>query len=133
MAIDSSDPLLVQVDVNLRKDAPIKTDTKAILKMKGITGVVIVELNGGSANAKSLVEMTPPGQIPEIPSEKSTLSLLLEEMPKIIRKFSSIEDQAKKVVTDIGGTASEIKENPSLLLFKKKDKGKEKPAADRNP
>jgi phospholipid/cholesterol/gamma-HCH transport system substrate-binding protein len=134
MAIDASDPLLVQVDVNLRKDAPIKTDTKATLKMKGITGVVMVELNGGSANAKSLVETTPPGQIPEIPSEKSTLAILLEEMPKLIRKFSSIEDQAKKVVTDIGGTASKIKENPSLLLFKQKDKDKdkdkEKPSAD---
>src|ERR1700716_2288264 len=40
MAIDAKDPRLVQVDVSLRKDAPVKTDTKARLQLKGITGVV---------------------------------------------------------------------------------------------
>jgi phospholipid/cholesterol/gamma-HCH transport system substrate-binding protein len=129
MAIDASNPLLVQVDVGLRKDAPVKTDTTATLKMKGITGVVIVELNGGSVDAKSLVDATPAGQIPEIPSVKSGLAVLLEELPKIIHKFAAIEDQAKKVVTDIGGVTSKIKENPSVLLFKQK----EKPPADRKP
>ena len=48
MAIDAADPRLVQVDVRLRKEAPVKTDTKASLKLKGITGVVFIELNGGS-------------------------------------------------------------------------------------
>ena len=129
MAIDASNPLLVQVDVGLRKDAPVKTDTTATLKMKGITGVVIVELNGGSVDAKSLVDATPAGQIPEIPSVKSGLAVLLEELPKIIHKFAAIEDQAKKVVTNIGGVTSKIKENPSVLLFKQK----EKPPADRKP
>src|ERR1700693_4858834 len=56
MAIDTADPRLVQVDVSLRKDAPIKTDTKASLKLKGITGVVFVELNGGTPEAKRLAE-----------------------------------------------------------------------------
>src|SRR5207248_11337122 len=31
MAIDSADPRLVQVDIKARKDAPVKTDTKATL------------------------------------------------------------------------------------------------------
>src|SRR5256714_4930595 len=46
MAIDPDDPRKVQVEVKLRKEAPVKTDTKASLKLKGITGVVFVELNG---------------------------------------------------------------------------------------
>ena len=72
IALDPQNPRLVQVDVRLRKDTPVKTDTRASLKLKGITGVVYVELDGGSPDAKRLVAVTPEGQVPEIPYEKST-------------------------------------------------------------
>ena len=49
MALDPADPRKVQVDVRLRKGRAVKTDTKASLKLKGITGVVTIELSGGSA------------------------------------------------------------------------------------
>ncbi|MEP7181422.1 MAG: MlaD family protein [Betaproteobacteria bacterium] len=124
MDLDVADPRRVQVDVMLRKQAPVKTDTKATLAMKGITGVVFIELNGGAADAKELVAVTPAGQVPEIPAEKSTLSVVLEQLPKIIAKFSAIEDKVSKVVTEVGGITKQIKEDPSVLL-----KGpKEKPA-----
>jgi phospholipid/cholesterol/gamma-HCH transport system substrate-binding protein len=116
LTIDPVDPRLVQVDVKLRKETPVKTDTRASLNLKGITGVVFVELNGGSQGAKNLLEVTPNGQIPEIPSEKTGLKAMLEQLPKVIDKFSSLEDQVKKVVTDVGGLTSKLKENPSLLL-----------------
>jgi phospholipid/cholesterol/gamma-HCH transport system substrate-binding protein len=107
-AIDPADNRLVQVDVRLRKDAPVKTDTKAMLQLKGITGVVYVELAGGSANAKTLVEATPQGRIPEIPSEKSALTAFLEQLPKIAAKFSTMEDKVNKVATDVGGLTGKL-------------------------
>jgi phospholipid/cholesterol/gamma-HCH transport system substrate-binding protein len=116
LSIDSVDPRLVQVDVKLRKETPVKTDTRASLNLKGITGVVFVELNGGSPSAKSLLEITPNDQIPEIPSEKTGLKAMLDQLPKVIAKFSALEDQVKKVVTDVSGLTSKINENPSLLL-----------------
>jgi phospholipid/cholesterol/gamma-HCH transport system substrate-binding protein len=116
IALDPVDPRLVQVDVRLRKDAPVKTDTKATLKLKGITGVVFIELDGGSPAAPTLLASTREGQIPEIPSAKGTLTAILDMLPKLLEKFSSIENQVTKVVTDIGGVTSEIKEDPSLLL-----------------
>ncbi len=122
MAIDAADPNLVEVDVALSKATPVKTDTKAMLRLKGITGVVFVELEGGSAGAKTLVDATPPGQIPEIPAEKSTLATFLDELPKAIAKFSRLEDRAGKVVADVGGLTSKLKENPSLLLRSPKEK-----------
>jgi phospholipid/cholesterol/gamma-HCH transport system substrate-binding protein len=106
----------VQVDVKLRKETPVKTDTRASLNLKGITGVVFVELNGGSQTAKSLLDVTPDDQIPEIPSEKTGLKAMLEELPKVVDKFSALEDQVKTVVTDVGRLTSSIKRNPSLLL-----------------
>src|SRR5438270_14099336 len=48
MAIDSADPRLVQVEISVRKDAPVKTDTRATLEHKGLTGGVFIELDGGS-------------------------------------------------------------------------------------
>jgi phospholipid/cholesterol/gamma-HCH transport system substrate-binding protein len=116
MRLDPADPRMVEVDVRVRKEAPVKTDTKATLALKGITGVVYVELIGGSAGAQRLADATPPDQVPEIPSEKSRLAALLEQLPRVVEKFSSIEDQAKKVVTDVGSVTNRIKENPSLLL-----------------
>jgi|SRR6516164_5691897 phospholipid/cholesterol/gamma-HCH transport system substrate-binding protein len=116
MEIDPADPRLVQVDVSLRKDTPVKTDTHASLVLKGITGVVFVELNGGSVGAQALVAATPPGEIPEIRSEKSKLATVLDELPRVIAKFSSIENQARKVLTDVGETTGEIKADPSVLL-----------------
>jgi phospholipid/cholesterol/gamma-HCH transport system substrate-binding protein len=130
MSIDAADPQRVQVDVSLRKDAPVKTDTKAMLQIKGITGVNFIELSGGSADAQTLVAATPAGQIPEIPAQKGALTTMLEQLPKVIAKFSTIEDQTRKVVADVGETAAKVKENPSLLL-RSRDKDKEKKNGDK--
>jgi phospholipid/cholesterol/gamma-HCH transport system substrate-binding protein len=114
--IDPDDSRLVRVDLRLRKETPVKTDTKASLALKGITGVVYIELSGGDPAAKTLLAVTPPDQVPEIPSEKVGLKAMLDNLPKLVDKFSAIEDQVKKVVTSVGGLTDKVKENPSLLL-----------------
>ena len=125
MALDPADPRQVQVEVKLRKNAPVKTDTRATLKLKGLTGTVFIELSGGSAAATSLLAATPEGQIPEIPSEKSSLAAIVDELPKLIAKFSAIEDKTNKVVADVSGLTNKLKENPSLLIWPSKDKDKQ--------
>lgn len=146
LEIDKANPRLVQVDVSLRKDAPVMTDTKASLKLKGLTGTVFVELNGGSANAKPLVDATPAGQIPEIPSEKSALATLVESIPKMVESISSLGGQAKRLMTDVGAvtgtlksaagdikeTTTKVKEDPTLLLRRPRKKD-DTPAAPAQP
>ena len=122
IGLDPANAQLVQVDVRLRKDTPVKTDTKASLKLKGITGVVFVELNGGSPGAQSLMAATPAGEVPEIPYEKSALANILDQLPRVIAKFSALEDKASKVVSDVAGVAKEVKEDPSVLLRGRKEK-----------
>ena len=129
--LDPGDPNLVQVDVRLRKETPVKTDTKAILKLKGITGVVFIELNGGSANAQLLAEAAPAGQVPEIPSEKSNLTTFLDELPKLAQKFSALESKTAKVVDDVGEVAKKVKENPSVLLRRPKEQKEQAPASSK--
>jgi phospholipid/cholesterol/gamma-HCH transport system substrate-binding protein len=144
LELDTADPTRVRVDVSLRKDAPVKTDTKASLRLKGLTGAVYVELTGGGAEAKRLVEATAPGQIPEIASEKSQLTTLLESIPKMVETVTALGGQATRVMKDVGAvtntmksaagdikeTTSKVKEDPSLLIWKKKkepDKEPDKP------
>ena len=86
IALDAADPRRVQVDVRLRRDAPIKTDTHATLKLKGITGIVFIELDGGAPASPRLAEVTPNGRVPEIVSEKGSLSAIMDTLPKILRE-----------------------------------------------
>ena len=130
MNIDPENSRLVLVEVRLRKETPVKTDTRASLTLKGITGVVFIELNGGDPAAQTLLAVTPPDKIPEIPSEKTGLKAMLDELPKLVTKFSAIEDQVKKVVTGVGELTDKVKDNPSLLLRRPKESSaKDSPAA----
>jgi phospholipid/cholesterol/gamma-HCH transport system substrate-binding protein len=113
---DPDDARLVQVDVRLRKNTPVKTDTRASLAIKGITGVIYIELSGGARTAKPLLAVTAPDKVPEIPFEKSGLKAMLDDLPKALEKFIAIENQAKKVVTDVGALTDKVKADPSLLL-----------------
>lgn len=47
-------PEQVMVVLDIRKDAPIRTDTKATLRSQGLTGLYFVELVGGSKEAPML-------------------------------------------------------------------------------
>lgn len=125
MIIDPDNSRLVLVDVRLRKETPVKTDTRASLTLKGITGVVFIELNGGDPAAKTLLAVTPQGKIPEIPSEKTGLKAMLDELPKLVEKFGVIEDQVKKVVTNVGALTEKVKANPSLLLRRPEKESKD--------
>ena len=122
MALDASDPRRVEVDVRLRKDAPVRTDTKATLKVKGITGVVLIELDGGSPNAQLLADATPGDQVPEIPAVKSSLTTALDQLPKVVQKFGALEDKSAKVLDEVGEVTKKVKENPSVLLRRPKEK-----------
>jgi phospholipid/cholesterol/gamma-HCH transport system substrate-binding protein len=121
MAVDPANPRRVEVLVKLRKHTPVKTDTRASLRLKGITGIVFVELDGGSATAQNLLAATPAGQIPEIPSEKSELATVLEQLPAVIEKFSAVENKASRVLSDVGELTAKLKKDPSLLLRRPKD------------
>ena len=71
--------------------------------------------------AKSLLAATSEGQIPEIPAEKSSLTAALNQLPKVLEKFSTIESQTQKVLSDVGEVTGKVKQNP-LLRSRSKEK-----------
>lgn len=44
----------VRVEIEIRDDAPVRTDTKAILQYAGLTGLKVIDLRGGSLSAPRL-------------------------------------------------------------------------------
>ncbi len=133
IALRPDDPRVVEVRVRLRKETPITTETRATLQLKGITGGVFIELDGGAPDAASLLAATPRGEVPVIVSEKSNLTTVMEQLPVVIEKFSALEDQMKRVLGDVGALTAKVKENPSLLLRRprKKDLESERSEAAR--
>ena len=142
MSIDPTDTRLIRVDISILKTTPVKSDTRASLKLQGITGGIYVELSGSSPEAPDLVS-NDKGNPAEIPAEPSTLNTIMDELPEILKKLSHIADQADKLFSDkniaaassmIGNmqkassnakeAAREIKENPTKLIFAPKEKEK---------
>jgi phospholipid/cholesterol/gamma-HCH transport system substrate-binding protein len=144
MMIDPSDTSQVRIDVNLLKTAPIKTDTVATLKLQGITGGTYIELSGSSPEAAILAnnQENDADHPPEIPSEPSTISTLMEMLPEITDKISHISGQIDKLLSNkniaslsdtiknfqqashnTNELTHNIKEHPSQLIFgsRKKD------------
>jgi phospholipid/cholesterol/gamma-HCH transport system substrate-binding protein len=146
MAVDLADPRRVQVDLRLRRGTPVRTDTHAVLRLKGLTGNLFVELTGAGPSAKDLIAATPAGQVPEIPADKSSLATAIDLLPEVLgklsaiatdtsqalKKFSTLESKTGKVLSDVGEVTQKVKEDPSLLLRRPKKKPSDEEDKDKS-
>ena len=98
--IDPQDSRLIRVEILLLKTTPVKVDTKANLKMQGITGTVFIELSGGDPSKPDLVEGIEKDTIPIIPAEQSSLNALIDRVPILLDKISNSVDRFNKLVSD---------------------------------
>lgn len=86
LQIDPDNPRRVRALLTVQRGTPIRADTLASLEFQGITGVVYVQLSGGSASAPMLKEQTPDGQLPIIASRRSSIQELFEGAPELIAR-----------------------------------------------
>ena len=98
--IDPKDSRLIEVDIQLLKSTPVKRDTKANLKLQGITGVVFIELSGGNTAEPNLANKENKNEIPEIQAEQSSLNALIDRVPILLDKISGSFDRFNKVLSD---------------------------------
>jgi phospholipid/cholesterol/gamma-HCH transport system substrate-binding protein len=52
--LDPNNPKQVRLHFSIERGTPVKTDTEAVLKTQGLTGIAYAELTGGSASAPLL-------------------------------------------------------------------------------
>lgn len=99
LTLDPKDPREVRVRIRVGADTPIKTDTQAQLSYTGLTGVAVVEMFGGSPEAKLLHEVDQ-RPIPEIETVPSTLSQLMSGGSGAMHSAQEVMARIAEVLND---------------------------------
>jgi len=94
---DNSEQVLVTIEVT--KGTPIKQDAVAALEMQGITGLVDVQITGGSKNSPRL-EAKPGETMPVIASVPTKLEELFEDVPNLLARATVLMDRAMLLLSD---------------------------------
>lgn len=89
----------VELTLKIRKETPIKTDSSAVLKFYGITGLAFIEIIGGSKNAPVLTA-DPNTTMAVIPSSPSLIKRLDESLSNVASKLSTTLDRADRLFDD---------------------------------
>ncbi len=88
----------VELTLKIKKETPIKTDSNAILKFYGITGLAFIEIAGGSRHAPLLYSNN--DSIPIISSSPSLITRLDESLSNVASKLSVTLDRADRLFSD---------------------------------
>ena len=130
MHLDDKDPNRVIVRIRVAADTPIKTDTQAKLAVIGLTGVLQIQLSGGTPGAKRLVAKEGE-KVPVIEAKESALSKLLNSTEDIATTATDIllrlnrmlsEDNVRRItmtldhLETITGTVATQKQDIAELL-----------------
>jgi phospholipid/cholesterol/gamma-HCH transport system substrate-binding protein len=96
--VDPQDSALARVDILVKADTPIRTDSVATLAIQGITGGVLVEISRGTQSAQRLKAES------EIPSAYSPLERLLSGAPELVTKANALLDHASTFLSTQNST-----------------------------
>jgi phospholipid/cholesterol/gamma-HCH transport system substrate-binding protein len=104
------DPRRVVSLVEVDRNTPVRTDTRARLEYQGLTGVAQIAFIGGEPSAPVL---TPgPGQsLPTIFADRSDFQDLIETARNIARRADDVLEKVAQVVTDNQGSISRTVQN----------------------
>ncbi len=111
----------VEVRIALEQGTPVRTDTKAVLQMQGITGLKYIELATAGDKDATVV---PPGSV--IESSRSEFDELTQRATNIAKKLEDLLDNVvditsgenAKLLTDILTDVNEISSATSKVLTK---------------
>jgi phospholipid/cholesterol/gamma-HCH transport system substrate-binding protein len=95
--IDPTDIQRVKVRVRVDRGTPIRKDATATLELQGITGLVFVQIKGGSNQAAMLPERAEE-PIPVIPSRPSLTAQILEGAPNLLGQATALMQQAQELL-----------------------------------
>ena len=99
LSLDPKDPRQVHVRIRVGAETPIKTDTKAQLSYTGLTGVAVVEMFGGTPEAKLLREVDP-SDAPRIDTVPSTLSQIMSGGSGAMHSAQEVMARIAEVLND---------------------------------
>lgn len=86
----------VELTLKIEKETPVKTDSYAVLKFYGITGLAYIEIEGGSNHAPRL--QTSKDKYAIIPASASLIKRLDESLSNVATKLSDTLDKLDNVL-----------------------------------
>ncbi|ARN81417.1 MlaD family protein [Methylocystis bryophila] len=102
LTIDDKDPSLVDLLINIDKKTPVKTDTRARLEQRLLTGVAIVSLVGATPEAPPLVAK-PGEKYPRIAAEPSEIRNLVENIQRLSSRATNVLEKMDRLLEDNSG------------------------------
>lgn len=100
LELDRSDPNRVIARIRVTSDVPIREDSSATLEPQGITGVNYVQITAGTSSKRMLKDTVPSGQIPQIRSQNSALSDLLQGGGTVLTRTIEALDRVNDVLSE---------------------------------
>jgi len=89
LTIDPEDPSIVIARIHVDKDTPVKTDTRAELEPVGFTGLLIIQLVGGSAS-EPLLKNASDLRVPQIKADTSPVGQFLQGSGDVVARASRL-------------------------------------------
>lgn len=99
LSIDPQDPSRVEVLVEVDGSAPISSATRASLKYQGVTGLLYIELREAPDVAKT-AQLKQGRRYPVIDSVASDFDMLIESLPELMGRATSILERASRLLSD---------------------------------
>jgi phospholipid/cholesterol/gamma-HCH transport system substrate-binding protein len=98
IALDTQNPALVRVRIEIYATTPVRKDTVATLASQGVTGVTFVALEGGSPTSGRL-EAIPPARVPVIASKPSVVQELTDRAPDLLNEAIALIEEVRTFTT----------------------------------
>lgn len=95
--IDPDNIERIKVRIRVDRGTPIREGATAALELQGITGLVFVQIKGGSNEAAMLPERSSE-PIPVIPSRPSLTAQILEGAPNLLAQAGELMAQAQEIL-----------------------------------
>lgn len=112
---DPQDPARVVARIEVFKNTPIRTDTRARLEMTGLTGGAVVQLTGGSQTAQSFPLVTTeegdPNNAPVLIAESSAFQDILEGARTVLQQAQTTFGDIQGLVGNSRGSVERSLQN----------------------
>ncbi len=102
--LDPANPERVRLLFAIERGTPIKTDTQAVLKTQGLTGIAYVELSGGAPDAAPLA-LTPGEAYPVITTKPSLSARLENVLTDVLAKLDRTSGTIDAVLSEANRAA----------------------------
>ncbi len=111
------EPRLVDATISIDASTPVRADTEVSLEFQGLTGVAVVTLTGGTANAQ--VPAAPNGQLPRLFADEAAGQSMSEAARQALGRVNKIladnADDLRSVMSNLATFSEALGRNSSKV------------------